>query len=159
LLNLYNLRQFKEGYKFVNNSGDEYYAYFTPFTLKYSENETIETVSFGFECKRHDSSKRQVYDEYTKLTIVHVINEYFNKNGDNALLYICLNIDGKARHRNITFNKWFRELGQEYERYKSKTETEQLNFFSSILIKKDNQQKEKFTKAFEFTIDFWFPNN
>jgi hypothetical protein len=158
LLSLYNLQQFKEGYKFINNSGDEYYAYFTPFTLKSSDNEIIETVSFGFECKRSDPEKRQVYDEKTKLTIIYIINEYFKKNGDNALLYICLNNDGKARHRNITFNKWFRELGQDYERYKSKIETEQLNFFSSILVKKDNRQKEKFINVFEVTINFWFPN-
>jgi hypothetical protein len=156
LSSLYNLQQFKEGYKFTNNKGDEYYAYFTPFSLKTPEDEVIETISFGFECKRFGSQKRQVYDERTKLTIIHIIHNYFKVNGDNALLYICLNNDGKARQRNVTFNRWFTELGQGYERHKSKIETERLNFYSSILVKKSNTKKKKFIDAFNYTIDFWF---
>lgn len=157
LSSLYSLSPSKGGYIFTNTAGDGYYTYFTPFTLQAKDTAPIETVSFGFECKRVNPDKRQVYDDKAKRTIVHIIKNYFDKSNGNALLYICLNSDGKARHRNIIFGKWFKELGQGYERHKSKVETENLDFFSSILVKVDNPKKKSIINAFHFTIDYWFP--
>ncbi|RYE19888.1 MAG: hypothetical protein EOP45_11925 [Sphingobacteriaceae bacterium] len=155
--NLYSLFPDGQGYRFKNAVGDEYYAYFTPFTLQTEDNIPYETMSFGFECKRVNPDKKQIYDERTKQTIAHIIKDYFDQNGDDALLYICLTNDGKARHRNIIFGKWFKELGNEYERHRSKIETQDLDFFSSILVKSNNPKKKKIVNAFHYTIDFWFP--
>ncbi|SEL98592.1 hypothetical protein SAMN05216436_10173 [bacterium A37T11] len=73
------------------------------------------------------------------------------------MLYLCLNIDGKARYRNIIFNRWFRELGDGFEQHKSKIETNKLDFYSSLLVKSNNPIKNSLIQAFHFTIDFWFP--
>jgi len=159
LSNLYKLYPFKEGYRFTNATGDEYYAYFTSFELQTPYHTTIETVSFGFECKRTDLQAKQVYDESTKKTIIHLIEDYFRLNGDNALLYICLNSDEMARHRSVIFGKWFNEFGDGYERYKSDIKTEKLNFYSSVIVKESNPNKTKLVEAFNFTIDYWFPES
>jgi hypothetical protein len=159
LLSHYKLIPFKEGYKFINSSGDEYYAYFTPFTLQASETATVETFCFGFECKKLNPGSRQVYDEATKITIANIIKNYFESSEENAILYVCLNNDKMARHRNVIFGKWFSEFGKGYERHKSKIETEKLDSYSSIIVKENNPNKQAFINAFHFTIDYWFPQS
>ncbi|RKR85685.1 hypothetical protein BDD43_5956 [Mucilaginibacter gracilis] len=158
MLSLYKIYPEKEGYRFTTTNGDEYYAYFTPFTLQTPYHTTTDIVSFGFECKRRNAQTKPLYDECTARTIVHIINNYFKLNGDNALLYICLNNDDFARHRNLIFGKWFNEFGRGYERHKSDAITGEMNFYSSILIKEDNPEKIKLIEAFYFTINYWFPN-
>ncbi len=155
--NLYNLYPVEAGYTFTTVNGDKYFAYFTPFTLQTKNYTEIETVSFGFECKRANPYSKQIYDSATKNTIVHLIKDYFSNKGEGALLYICLNNDEKGRHRNIIFSTWFNELGQGFERYKSKVETENLGFFSAIIIKENNPNMRNLISAFYFTIDYWFP--
>lgn len=157
--NPYSLRQSVEGYYFVTEKGDEYFAYFTPFSLMDADGQLVETFSFGFECKRSASSNRLQYDERAKLTLVQIIKAYFETNGENALLYICINNDGRARQRNITFNSWFSELGEGFEKYRSDGRTKKLCFYSTIFVKASNTEKQKFIDAFYYTIDYWFPED
>ena len=84
------------GYKFITSSGDVYIAYFTEFILLDPSEQEISVVSFGFTCKRADEEKRQHYDNKVKHTIIHIIEAFFNEQTENAILYICMNNDGKA---------------------------------------------------------------
>jgi hypothetical protein len=47
------------------------------------------------------------YDSRIEDTIVFAIREFFERNPDSILLYVCDSSDGKARHRNILFGRWF----------------------------------------------------
>ena len=80
-------------YEFITSAGDIYIAYFTEFILLDPFEEELSVASFGFNCKRFDEEKRQRHDGWVKLTIIHIIKEFFNEQTENAILYICMNKD------------------------------------------------------------------
>jgi hypothetical protein len=93
------------GYKFVTFSGDIYVAYFTEFILLDTAEQDVPIVSFGFTRKRADEGQRHGHDIKVKYTIIQIIKDFFNDQSENVFLYICINNDGRARNRQITFNK------------------------------------------------------
>jgi hypothetical protein len=144
------------GYKFITSQGDIYIAYFTEFILLDPLEEEISVVSFGFDCKRAQvKKKRQHYDDMVKHTIIHIIETFFYDQSENALLYICMNNDGKARNRHIAFNKWYIEFSEGFEKHNSSQALGKLDFYGSILIKKNNPNKRKLIDSFYFTINYW----
>jgi len=143
------------GYKFVTSSGDIYIAYFTEFVLLDQSERDISVVSFGFNCKRADEEKRQHFDEKVKQTIIYIIKEFFDEQGENAILYMCMNNDGKARDRHIIFNRWFNEFKEGFEKHNSSEVNGKLGFYGSILLKKGNPDKQKLIDSFYFTINYW----
>jgi hypothetical protein len=146
------------GYQFKTSSGDVYVAYFTEFTLLDSEENEIPVVSFGFACKRSTEEKPR-YDSKVKQTIVYIIQDFFNKQPDDAVLYMCMNNDGKARSRHVTFNNWYRELNTDLEKHSSSSEQGNSGFYGSILLKSNNPNKKKLIASFYFTIGYWGLND
>jgi hypothetical protein len=124
------------GYKFITFSGDIYIAYFTEFILLDTSEHDVPVVSFGFTCKRADEEKRSRYDIKIMYTIIHIIKDFFTEQDENAFLYICMNNDGRARHRQITFNKWYNEFGKDIEKHNSSEAHGNLGFYGSILLEK-----------------------
>ncbi|MDR3693028.1 DUF6169 family protein [Mucilaginibacter sp.] len=80
---------------------------------------------------------------------------FFYDQNDNAILYVCINNDEKARNRHITFCKWYNEFGQSFEKHSSSELHGKLGFYGSILFKKDNPNKQKLIDSFYFTINIW----
>ena len=146
------------GYKFTTSSGDIYIAYFTEFILLDPSEQEISVVSFSFNRKRADE-KRQRHDNKVKHTIIHIIKEFFNEQTENAILYICMNSDGKARNRQITFNGWYNEFSEDFEKHNSSEAHGKLGFYGSILFKKNNPSKQKLIDSFYFTINYWGLND
>jgi hypothetical protein len=105
------------GYQFTTSGGDIYIAYFTEFTLIDSDQNEILATSFGFVNKGAGKSHR--YDVKIKNTIIHLIMEFFENQDDAAILYICINNNGRERNRHITFGRWFNEMNNDFERYSS----------------------------------------
>lgn len=143
------------GYKFITSSGDIYVAYFTEFVLLDPSEQEVSVVSFGFNCSRADENKRRSYDNRIKRTIIHIIETFFYDQNDNAILYLCINNDEKARNRHITFCKWYNEFGESFEKHSSSEVHGKLGFYSSILFKKKNPNKQKLIDSFYFTINIW----
>jgi hypothetical protein len=143
------------GYKFATSSGDIYIAYFTEFILLDTKEQDVPVLSFGFTCKRADEKKRQLHDSKVKKTIIHIIKAFFNDQNDNAFLYMCMNHDGKARNRHITFNRWYNEFNEDIEKHNSSEVHGKLGFYGSILFKKNNPNKQKLIDSFYFTINYW----
>lgn len=142
------------GYQFTTSDGDVYIAYFTEFTLIDSGQNEILATSFGFANKAGNSGHR--YDVKIKNTIVHLIKEFFENQDDAAILYICINNDGRERNRHITFGRWFNEMNSEFERYSSLGEHAKAGFYSSIIFKSTNQRRLKLIEAFYFTIAYYW---
>jgi len=149
----------KDGYRFITTSGDIYITYFTEFTLLDPSGEDITAMSFGFTCNRADEEKRQHYDSKVKHTLIDIIQTFFNKQDENAILYFCMNNDGKARNRQITFNRWFLEFSENIEKHNSSDAHGKLGFYGSILFKKDNLRKQKLIESFYFTLNYWGLDN
>lgn len=147
------------GYKFITSSGDIYIAYFTEFVLLAPTGNDLVVLSFGFTCKRSDNKKHQHYDIKVKQTIIFIIKEFFEEQNENAILYICINNDEKARNRQITFNSWFNEFNVDLEKHNSHESLGSLGFYSSILFKRNNPNKQNLIAAFYFTLEYWGLNS
>ncbi|AYL96369.1 DUF6169 family protein [Mucilaginibacter celer] len=145
-------------YRFTTSSGILYNAYFTEFTLIDPDENEIKVVSFGFTCKETISTKRY-YDSKVKHTIVYIINHFFETQPDDAVLYMFMTNDGKARNRHVTFNNWYHELNNNLEKHSSSSELGKKGFYASILFKTNNPQKKRLISSFYFTIDYWGLND
>jgi len=66
--------------------------------------------------------------------------------------------DGMSRNRRIIFGQWFNEVRNDYTKYDSPIKYAEDQFYSSLIIKNDNPQKEYLIEAFQFTIDYWMGN-
>lgn len=156
----YNVELLEEGnvYKFNTSSGDIYIAYFTEFIMLDPDENEVTVISFGFTCKR-SGRHRQRYDSKVKHTIVHIINIFFANQPNDAILYMCMTNDGKARNRHIIFNNWYHELNNGLEKHSSSSEHGKKGFYASILFKSNNPQKMRLISAFYFAIDYWGLNN
>ncbi|WP_448698178.1 DUF6169 family protein [Mucilaginibacter sp. AW1-3] len=116
------------------------------------ENE-IAVISFGFTCDSVAEIKR--YDGKVRHTIIHIIQEFFVSQPDNALLYMCMDNDGKGRNRQVTFGRWFREADSDLEKHNFNSKIPNKGFYSSIILRTDNPEKERLIAAFYHTIDYW----
>jgi hypothetical protein len=157
LSNHYDLSSTPDGkaYQFITNKGERYVAYFTEFVLQAPDGKDIVIPSFGFEKQTITSSKGEGYDDRVKATILFIIQEFFEKNPDNGVLYLCYNNDGKARNRHITFGKWFRELDAAYEKFDSPVAYRSAGLYSSLITSKMSERTAQLKTAFYFTIEYW----
>jgi hypothetical protein len=140
-------------YQFTTSSGIIYVAYFTEFTLMESDGDEIRAVSFGFACDRSDQVRR--HDGRVRQTIVYIIEEFFKAQPDDAMLYMCMDSDGRGRNRHITFSRWFRDVDSELEKHNFASKDQEEAFYSSIIIKSSNPQKQRIVNAFYYTINYW----
>jgi hypothetical protein len=157
LSNRYELTTSDDGlsYQFSSASGDVYYAYFTLFFLQNKQGEEIEIFSFGFDRKETGFSVQRGFDPLVKATIQHILLDFFKQNHESAAIYVCLTTDGKARNRKITFAKWFNELADDFVKFDSYTQYEEDNFYSSIIIAKNNPYKNSLIEAYYYSLDYW----
>jgi len=88
-----------------------------------------------------------------------VILEFFQRNPEIGLLFICENSDGYGRHRKITFNKWYKEANAPIEKFDCREAYTKEGFYTSILVLSDNPMKDYYVDAFYGTIDEFFPDN
>ena len=153
----YEINRNEDGnsYQFITSSGNTYIAYFTEFILQDKNNNEILTVSFGFSCKLGNEQKPQRHDTKIKQTIIYIINGFFKAQPADAILYLCMNQDGRAKNRHITFDRWFKEAGEDLEKYDAPNKSAGHNFYCSIIIKSANPDKQKFVDAFFYTLEFW----
>ena len=154
MLNRYNLAPHKDGYQFTTDAGITYIVYFSQYFLTTPEGEEIIVYSFGFECS---GDRCESYDEKIRNTIISIIEEFFQQHQQEGLLYICLTLDGMARHRRITFGKWYRTIACNIERHDCREWHAREGYYTSILVRSDNPQKDKMITAFYNNLDSFFP--
>lgn len=157
LFTLYNLTRTKDGYTFTAISGLTYSLYFARYYLKDDNGNDIEATSFGFSREPRVVRNRK-YDGKIKNTILYVILEFFQKNPDTGLVFICNNKDGYGRHRHITFSKWFREANTPIEKFDCGEIHTKDGFYTSFLVRPDNPLKDYYVDSFYMTIYEHFPS-
>ncbi len=123
--------------------------------MQNEQGDDLEVSSFGFERLRGEPDKGSKYDPRVKATILHILLEFFKTHSEDAVLYICFPGDGKARNRRITFSRWFNELAGDFIKHDSRARYGQLDFYSSIIVAKNNPGKDEIIKAFHHTISYW----
>jgi len=81
-----------------------------------------------------------------------IFRSFMELHPDDAFLYVCDNRDGLARNRRVTFGRWFHEENSAYEQHHSPVSYGQNNWYSAILIKKENADKQLFINAYHYTL-------
>lgn len=151
----YNISPTKDnkGYEFITSSGSKYLTYFTEFILTDSNYEEVKVISVSFICSR--TKVKYVYDKKVESTVVSIIFDFFKDVNQHSILYICLNNDGSARGRGITFSRWFNKVNVvgNYEMYKSSPKYASLGFYSALIVKNDYTLKQYVISAYYHTID------
>lgn len=156
MLGLYEVTDDPDGlsYNFTTNTGDIYTVYFTEFTLTASDGEEVVVTSMGFTCTRLKLKLTYRHDKLVMLTILKIVEEFFHRNGEGALLYICMTQDGLARHRHIAFTRWFNHFENKdvYERIQAGEKYAKEGFYSTMVIRQDHPEKGYFRDAFFNTL-------
>ena len=91
-------------------------------------------------------------------TIFAIVEEFFDVNGDEAMLYLADTGDGKQAFRNNLFIRWF-NLYEHRDNFIIKTAEGimdgEMNFLA-IISRKDNPRLNMVIEQFEETISFLF---
>jgi hypothetical protein len=127
----YEVTVTKEGYEFTTDQGIIYKLYFSSFYLTDEIGDDIKVLSFGFY---NEPETFHIKDPRVKVTIVGFIKDFFNKNPDIGMLYLCDQKGDLARHRRIIFGKWYRDIEHEIEKHDCREYHAKLGYYSSILV-------------------------
>ncbi|WP_370687735.1 DUF6169 family protein [Pedobacter deserti] len=147
----YRLTVDESGYHFRTDSGIKYTAFFTNYSLYDSDGNDHIVYSFGFERDGSYAAKKFKfrYDYKIKNTIIKLIGDFFDRHGENALLYFCYPDDAYARHRSITFARWCYEADCDIEHKCGSVNYEDRPLYGGIPVKKMNPLKSLLMDSFE----------
>ncbi len=156
MLNLYKLTPTAEGFKFINKLGSQYYVYLTSYSLLdptvTDQQAYISVFMFGFNAKPNNLQTAQHHDARSKATIISIFKGFLEQYPNDAFVYLCDNKDGMARNRRITFATWFNENSSNYELHHSNIKYGKDNWYSAILIRKENIDRQIYLDAYHHTI-------
>ncbi|RAI99869.1 hypothetical protein LX64_04423 [Chitinophaga skermanii] len=146
----------------MTDFGYKYFMYFATFHLTSTDNEELLIPNFGFNCSPKLIRKKgqKHYDPKVSTTIKNFLLEFFIRNPHLPVLYLCDTEEDLAENRHRTFKKWGQEIsktipisihecGQAYF---------EAGFFSSILVRTDFEEKEKYVGAFYHSLKEFFPD-
>ena len=141
----------KNNFYFVSDSGARFDIDFTP-------NESVipsGAYEFGITNKQHE---RSPLDTKLRLTIFAIVEEFFEVNGQETMLYLADTGDRKQAFRNRLFVRWF-NIYEHRDRYIIKTAEGKMDGvmnFLAIISRKDNPMLETVIEEFNETISFLF---
>lgn len=67
----------------------------------------FKVYSFAFAHSQEEQLLGQIADPRIKVTIVSIVQEFFQKNPNDVLFYTCDSTDGKHAFRKRLFDRWF----------------------------------------------------
>lgn len=152
----YDLVRTDIGYQFRSDFGLIYILYFSNYYLLDENGDDAVVSSFGFY---HIPKDAKVNDPRIKATIIRFITDYFEKNPESGVLYICDPKDNLARHRRIIFGSWHKEVSKYIEKFDCKAHHARLGYYTSILVRIDNPQKQYFVDAFYRSLEDSLPED
>lgn len=145
MFTLYDVTKTETGYQFISDFNLTYHLYFSNYYLTGDSGEDLIVTSFGFF---YQPRYVRVNDPKVKATIIDFIQNYFDKNPETGIIYLCDQKNGWARHRRIIFGSWHREVNGHIEKHNCGKYHERLGYYSSLLVRADNPQKQCYINAF-----------
>ena len=149
----YELTITQSGYQFTTDSGLIYELYYSKYYLLGKEGEEIVVNSFSFFNNKGIIKSK---DPRVKSTIVSHLIDFFNKNAENSIVYVCSQEGDLARHRRIIFGHWHKEMADIVEKHNCGEEWSKLGFYSSLLIRRDHVRKQEIIDAFYRHLDEFY---
>jgi len=148
----------------VRHKEDNSYAFYfeTDFGLKYTISFMLEysfVSSGGYQfCINVEGAGRSPGDIKLRQTVFAIIEEFFEVNGSEAMLYLCETGDEKEGLRNRLFIRWFNNY-EHRDRYIIRTAEgilDGIKNFTALFSRKDNPRLEELLAEFEETISIVF---
>ena len=128
------------------------------FDIDFTINDSVipsGAYEFGITNRRHE---RSLLDPKLRLTIFAIVEEFFEVNGQEAMLYLADTGDRKQAFRNRLFVRWF-NIYEHHDRFIIKTAEGkmdgQMNFLA-IFSRKDNPRLSLVIEEFNETIALLF---
>ena len=139
--NPYNFFLEGDEYCFVTNEGISYNAYFIEPGTFYEQYPIIHphVLEFGFYAKQ----KPKRTDTRVGDTIICMLQDFFHKNPDGILYFLCDSVDAKQLARHRKFEAWF--LSTETKglvKHNFQTTVEGLTFYFSLVFKSSNAHQQ-----------------
>ena len=150
-------------YKVRRELTNNYSFYFeTDYGLKYTisfmlEYSFVQSGAYQF-CINVEGDGRSPGDKKLRQTIFTIIEEFFEVNGSEAMLYLCETGDEKEGLRNRLFIHWF-NIYEYRDRYIIRTAEGKLDGvknFTALFSRKDNPRLEELLAEFDETISILF---
>ena len=67
-------------------------------------------MNFGFYPV---GDSKRFKDQRIEDTIIFALDDFFQKNLDCIILYVCDSLDNRARERNVLFNRWYKKYASD----------------------------------------------
>lgn len=138
--NPYNFFIEGEEYCFITDEGIRYHAYFIEPGTFFERYPIIHPhiLEFGF----YATQKPRRKDLRVRSTIVALLKEFFLKNPDALLYFLCDRVDAKQLARHRKFESWFLASGTNgLEKHDFQTTVEGITFYFSLIFLSSNSLK------------------
>ena len=141
---------------------DSSFYFTTDFGQKYTISFMLEhsfVLSGGYQfCINVEGAGRSPGDMKLRQTVFAIIEEFFEVNGSEVMLYLCETGDEKEGLRNRLFIRWFNTY-EHRDLYIIRTAEGKLDGvqnFTALFSRKDNPRLEELLAEFEETISIVF---
>jgi hypothetical protein len=84
-----------------------------------------------------------------------MIDQVFGQQPEHAVMYICVDKDGRGKTRQAAFERWFGHVENPIESYDAPEGCERNGYYSSMLIKPENPEQSQYISAFYHTIKYY----
>lgn len=135
----------KEGYySFVSKNGITYKCFFTQKVESSSDLLGLKLNSpvIFFNFNRENKEAAVVYDRRIGFTIADILSQFFKKNPDAIISYICENGDYKAIKRQNHFEKWFSTHNESPKKTLIKAEIHDVIYAGAIMLVEHPEKKK-----------------
>lgn len=106
--NPYKITEQKDGFIFKTDFDSFYKITF----LKHNAFDDLGFSSYEFGFYPVGDTKKKK-DPRIENTIIFALDDFFQKNPDCIILYVCDSLDNRARERNILFNRWYKKYASD----------------------------------------------
>lgn len=128
---------------FKSDCGEVYRCIFTKSKTSNNVHGMITTYPvFTFYVVRVCKVSKPGYDQKVSRTIAIVMNNFFIKNKDAIISYICDDTDSKGLYRYITFQKWFNSCSLNPRKFMVSTGILGTAYFGAIMLPENHERKK-----------------
>lgn len=127
---------------FKSDCGEIYRCIFTQSKSSNDVHGMITTYPvFALYVVRAFKVSKPRYDQKVSKTISIVMNNFFIKNKDAIISYVCDDTDSKGLYRYITFQKWFNSCSLKPKKFMVSTGILGTAYFGAIMLQENHERQ------------------
>lgn len=104
----------------------------------------------GIQVANNPTNQRPPLDSRIPFTIAAIFRDFFSRNNEQVVIYICDSSDSKQAIRHRKFNQWVEAFkGNDFVKIDADiTDYEYIVYFTSLILRRDNPNRLIITEAF-----------